>query len=114
MVRTLRRGELLGVPMDLRSRVASIDVPFLGHDAPTAVGPARIALRTGARVVVATIAPAPDGGRALTVTPIATGDLGPGAAGEIALTKRLNDELSRRILALPEAWPWMHPRWSPN
>jgi KDO2-lipid IV(A) lauroyltransferase len=114
MVRTLRRGELLGVPMDLLSRVSSIDVPFLGHAASTPVGPARIALRTGARVVVATIAPAAtgDGALALTVTPIATGDLGPGVAGELELTKRLNDELSARILALPRAWPWMHPRWS--
>jgi Kdo2-lipid IVA lauroyltransferase/acyltransferase len=111
MVRTLRRGELLGVPMDLRSRVTSIDVPFLGHAAPTPVGPARIALRTGARVVVATIAPGPDGVLALTVTPIATDDLAAGAAGELALTRRLNDELSARILALPHAWPWMHPRW---
>lgn len=111
MVRTLRKGELLGVPMDLRSRVPSIDVPFLGHATSTPVGPARIALRTGACVVVATIAPKPNGALALTVTPIATGDLLPGAAGELALTTRLNDELSARILALPRAWPWMHARW---
>ncbi|MDB4992962.1 MAG: Lipid biosynthesis lauroyl acyltransferase [Myxococcaceae bacterium] len=111
MVRTLRKGELLGVPMDLRSRVTSIDVPFLGLAASTPVGPARIALRTGACVVVATIAPTPSGTLALTVTPIATHDLLPGAAGELALTTRLNDELSLRILALPRAWPWMHPRW---
>ncbi len=112
MVRALRKGGLLGVPMDLRSRVTSVDVPFLGHPASTPIGPARIALRTGASVVVATVAPTSNGTLAVTVTPIATGDLLAGAAGELALTTRLNDELSARILALPRAWPWMHPRWS--
>jgi lauroyl/myristoyl acyltransferase len=23
----------------------------------------------------------------------------------------MNEELSRRIVALPEEWVWMHPRW---
>ncbi|MGH7293921.1 MAG: lysophospholipid acyltransferase family protein, partial [Polyangiaceae bacterium] len=44
ILRTLRRGAVLGIPMDLRSRVAACDAPFLGHPAPTPVGPARIAL----------------------------------------------------------------------
>ena len=57
IVRTLRRGGVLGVPMDLRSRVPSCETPFLGHAATTPVGPARIALRTGAAVVVGTVAP---------------------------------------------------------
>jgi Kdo2-lipid IVA lauroyltransferase/acyltransferase len=58
ILRTLRRGGVLGVPMDLRTRVPSRDVSFLGHPAPTAIGPARIALRVGAAVVVGTAAQA--------------------------------------------------------
>jgi Kdo2-lipid IVA lauroyltransferase/acyltransferase len=115
MVRVLRAGGVLGIPMDLRSRVASVDVPFLGHLAPTAIGPARLALRTGAAVVVGTLAPAQpadDGartrGHVVTVTRIPTGDV----TDAHALTSRLNDELSRRILRWPEAWPWMHDRWA--
>jgi hypothetical protein len=46
ILRALRGGHVLGVPMDLRSRVPSCDAPFLGRVAPTPVGPARIALRT--------------------------------------------------------------------
>ncbi len=39
MVRTLREGALLGMLMDLRSRVPSVAAPFLGHLAPTPIGP---------------------------------------------------------------------------
>jgi KDO2-lipid IV(A) lauroyltransferase len=113
MVRTLREGRVLGVPMDLRSRVPSIEVPFLGHPARTPVGPARIALRTGAAVVVGTAARRDEGGTlCVTATAIPTADLAPDDAGERALTERINDELSRRIRALPEEWVWMHERWS--
>jgi Kdo2-lipid IVA lauroyltransferase/acyltransferase len=110
IIRTLRRGGVLGIPMDLRSRVPSIDAPFLGSPAKTAVGPARIALRTGAPVVVGTAAPG-DGGVRITMTRIDT-DLPPDAEGERILTLRINAELSRRILAMPRAWVWMHPRWA--
>ncbi len=110
IVRVLRRGRVLGVPMDLRARVPSADVPFLGHPAPTPVGPARLALRTGARVVVVTLAPA-QGGARITATAIETGDLGAGPKGERTLTERLNRELSARILRMPEAWLWPHERW---
>ncbi len=114
IVRTLREGGVLGMPMDLCSRVASMDAPFLGHDAPTAIGPARIALRTGAAVVVGTAAPgAPRHADSLVVTAtrIPTDDLPAGRAGVAELTGRLNRELSRRILDLPNAWVWMHERW---
>jgi KDO2-lipid IV(A) lauroyltransferase len=111
ILRTLRGGGLLGIPMDLRSRVPSCDAPFLGHDAPTPVGPARIALRSGAPVVVGTAAPGPAGGLVVTATRIASGDLRADDAGARELTARINAELSRRILDLPDAWVWMHERW---
>ena len=111
ILRALRDGEVLGAPMDLRSRVASIDVPFLGHPAPTAVGPARIALRTGAAVVVGTAAPGAGAAICVTATRIATADLTRDDAGERELTTRINAEISQRILALPDAWVWMHERW---
>ncbi len=114
IIRTLRAGEVLGVPMDLRSRVASIHAPFLGRLAPTPVGPARIALRTGAAVVVGTAAPAEVGNDRplrITCTAIRTDDLADDDAGERVLTARINAELSARILALPFDWVWMHDRF---
>ena len=105
LVRVLRRGHVLGVPMDLASRVESVDVPFLGSPAPTPVGPARLALRTGAAVVVGTAARAPDGTLGIAFERIEP------SSSERELTARINAELSRRIRAMPEAWVWMHRRW---
>jgi KDO2-lipid IV(A) lauroyltransferase len=118
LLRTLRRGDVLGIPMDLASRVPSIDVPFLGRVAPTPVGPARLALRTGAAVVVGIPAPIDRSDRnlwagdlALAITRIDTRDLEATPEGERVLTERINDALSAGIRALPDAWVWMHPRW---
>jgi KDO2-lipid IV(A) lauroyltransferase len=105
LVRVLRRGGVLGVPMDLASRVPSLEVPFLGSPAPTPVGPARLALRTGAAVVVGTVARCSDGSLGLSFVRIDR------CFSEEALTARINEELSARIRALPELWPWMHRRW---
>jgi KDO2-lipid IV(A) lauroyltransferase len=120
MVRALRRGEVLGIPMDLRSRVPSIDAPFLGRLARTPLGPARLALRTGVPVVVGTVAPdrsprsvstKTGAGLVVTATRIRTDDLDADDEGTATLTGRINDELSRRIRAIPHAWVWMHERW---
>jgi KDO2-lipid IV(A) lauroyltransferase len=111
ILRTLRGGGVLGVPMDLRSRVPSCEAPFLGHPAPTAIGPARIALRARAPVVVGTAAPGPEGALVITATRIDSVGLECDEAGATELTARINAELSRRILALPHAWVWMHDRW---
>jgi KDO2-lipid IV(A) lauroyltransferase len=107
MLRTLRDGGMLGVPMDLRSRVPSIEVPFLGTPAPTARGPAQLALAARAAVVVGSVASDPaSGALSLTMTRLELS-----APDVVTLTAAINDELSRRILALPEHWLWMHPRW---
>jgi KDO2-lipid IV(A) lauroyltransferase len=105
LLRVLRRGGVLGIPMDLASRVPHVLVPFLGVPAPTPVGPARIAVRTRAAVVVGTVAPLPDGSLGLAFAKIPSCDC------EVELTRRINAELSTRIRTLPAMWPWMHQRW---
>jgi Kdo2-lipid IVA lauroyltransferase/acyltransferase len=113
LLRTLRRGGVLGIPMDLASRVPSLEVPFLGHLARTPVGPARLALRTRAEVVVGVPAPGAEvaGALELAITRIATEDLDASSESERILSTRINDALSMRIRALPASWVWMHPRW---
>jgi len=112
IVRTLRQGGVLGIPMDLRSRVPSVVAPFLGVPADTPIGPARIALRTGAEIVVGTAALGSDDALEITVTRLDTRDLPADPGGEMTLTLLINEELSRRILAMPSGWVWMHPRWA--
>lgn len=102
LLRTLRGGGILGIPMDLASRVPSVEVPFLGTPAPTPVGPAKLALRTGAAVVVGTHA----AGGVLSASRIDTRD-----CDAVCLSARINEELSRRIRETPEEWVWMHARF---
>lgn len=113
LVRVLRGGGVLGIPMDLSTRAPSIDAPFFGARAPTAIGPARLALRTRAEVVVGTAAPADDDGElVMSFVRVDTSELsGSREARETALTTLLNAELTRRIRALPSMWPWMHDRF---
>ncbi len=107
IVRTLKRHGVLGIPMDLATRAESIAVPFLGAPAPTAVGPARIAIRTGAPVVVCTVEIVANESFAVTCTRL------PSCHDERELTTRINAELTHRIRSAPDEWPWMHARFGP-
>ena len=100
-------------PLCACGRDRLIDAPFLGVTAPTPVGPARLALRTGAAVVVGVPAPAADGTLELAITRVTTADLGDASAAdrERILTTRINEALSARIRDLPDGWVWMHRRW---
>lgn len=104
-VRALRRGALVGLLCDQASDQASRDVAFLGRLAPTALGPATLARRTGARLVFAYLARLPDGRHRLVCEAIAAGD------DDLKTLAALNDRLSRAILADPPAWTWFHDRW---
>lgn len=108
ILRTLRSGGVLGAPMDLSSRVPTLEVPFLGVPARTPVGPARLALRTKARVVIGTYTAA----GTIRIRAIPTDDLTADARGERELLGRINEELSARIRAAPAHWPWMHDRFA--
>lgn len=113
MMRVLKAGRVLGIPMDLRTRAPSLLSPLLGRPAPTASGPARLALRARASVVVATAAPGSRAGEPIvvTVSRITTDDLAGDDTDAQRLTDRINAALDERIRALPTMWPWMHRRF---
>lgn len=109
LVRALRRGEVVGFLIDLNTRVASVRVPFLGVPAWTPSGPARLALRTGAVVVVAIATRA-----GVTVTRVRGAAESRARVPEAevsALTETLAAALSTAIRAEPERWIWMHDRF---
>ena len=108
VARALRRGEVVGFPMDFVGRgMPAVGCRFLGEDAQLPVGPARIALRTGAQIVAGTVAPRTGGGMVVTVEGVDTEDLAREDRSK-ALTERLAEVLERRIRELPSHWPWMH------
>jgi KDO2-lipid IV(A) lauroyltransferase len=111
LARALKRGEVVGVLVDLNTRAPSIQAGFLGRSARTVVAPARLAIARGAAVVCAMATR--DGvvieavRSARTPSPMANDD-------ELrSLVQQINDRIGAHIAREPESWIWMHPRWSP-
>jgi KDO2-lipid IV(A) lauroyltransferase len=104
---TLRGGAVLGVLIDQNIRAESTPIPFFGVPAPTPVGPAQIAIRFGAMVIVGFI----ERRGSLQVVrfeePIRT-DRGD---DPVALTATITRAIEDQIRRVPEQWVWMHDRW---
>jgi KDO2-lipid IV(A) lauroyltransferase len=109
IVRALRKGRVLGFLMDLPGRIPTRPVSLLGQPSKAPAGPARLALRLGAPVVIGSPAPGRGGVAEVHIARLPTFDLDAGEKGEAELTQRMADALSDRIRAWPAAWPWMHP-----
>jgi KDO2-lipid IV(A) lauroyltransferase len=86
-------------------------VPFLGRPAWTTDAVAKMAARHGSTIVFAFCIPDGSGHRLEFEEPIRVDQLSEDERDPVALTKRINDIISRRIAAWPELWLWMHDRW---
>ena len=86
-------------------------VPFLGHDAWTTPAPAKMAIRAGATIVFGFCIPDGLRHRLEFEEPIRADLLSEAERDPVALTKRINEMISRRIHARPDLWLWMHDRW---
>jgi KDO2-lipid IV(A) lauroyltransferase len=86
-------------------------IPFLGRPAWTTDAPAKLAARYGSTIVFAFCIPVGSGHRLEFEEPIRVDQLSEDERDPMALTKRINDIISRRIAAWPELWLWMHDRW---
>ena len=107
----LRANRWVAMLADQDARRHGVFVAFLGRPASTAVGPARIALATGAALVAGFVHREEDGRHMLEVEPPLTVD-DPGAPDAAArLTARYVALLERHVRARPEAWLWLHRRW---
>lgn len=103
IVRSLRRGKLVGLLPDLPARVESVPVAFLGQTMAMPSGPARVARAARVPLLICTLAPLPGSDRfRLHVRRI---DLPRGSLQ--AMTQRVASALSEAISAAPEWWLWM-------
>jgi len=111
LYQALRANRLVAILADQDARRAGVFVPFLGRPASTPVGPARLALATGAPILMGFVTRAADGRLELEVEPpLAAGDRrAPQAAERLTAlhTARLEAWVRRR----PELWFWLHRRW---
>ena len=85
--------------------------PFVGRPAWTTPAPARLALHHGTPIVFAFCIPDGTGHRLEFEGPIRADLLSEEERDPVALTQRINDVITKRIVARPELWLWMHDRW---
>lgn len=133
LIKGLRRGAVLGLLIDQywREERGGVLVPFLGHPAWTTVGPAALALQTGAGVIPVMIRRLPDDRHEIVYgneivlddlavqKDVASADVRNGLSPEECQEqrvfakgmRRINDAISEMIRQDPSAWLWFHHRW---
>jgi KDO2-lipid IV(A) lauroyltransferase len=109
--RALRGNRWIAMLADQDARRHGVFVPFLGRPASTALGPARIALATGAPIIMGFCWRGADGRHTLEVDP----PLDPGDPRDPRAAERLTAlhvaRLEQRVRERPECWFWLHRRW---
>ena len=108
MLRALHSGAVLGFLIDQDTDVPSVFVPFFGRRAKTPVGPAVLAARCGAPVVIGTMHRRLDGCHTIHIEPC---DLDGDVESD---TAAFTAALESRIRRHPSQWIWFHKRWRSN
>ena len=104
MFRALRKGELLAFLIDQNIRAESVKVPFFGRPALTPVGPARLAVRAEAPVMICFIERRGEKQIVHFQEPILSSD-------PYEITARLTAAIEEQVRRAPEQWVWFHNRW---
>jgi Kdo2-lipid IVA lauroyltransferase/acyltransferase len=104
----IRRGGILGFLIDQNIRTESAKVPFFGTPALTPIGPAKLAIRTGALVTSGFAERRADG-----VQIVRFGEPQEVSRDDdpIELTARYTRVIEEQIRRVPEQWVWFHERW---
>jgi KDO2-lipid IV(A) lauroyltransferase len=108
MMTSIRRGGMLAFVLDQNIRTESVKVPFFGRPALTPIGPAKLAIRTEAVVVVAVTERMEDGRHRIHFDEpwqVQRGD------DPVELTRRVTAAIEAQIRRRPEQWVWFHDRW---
>jgi len=113
MLRLIHKGRVVAVLNDQYARRSrGVFVPFFGVRASTSLGPAIVALRTGAPIVPAySVRVAPDHHRMVVLPALETPDTGDRRRDAELLTARCNAAMEEIIRAHPEQWMWSHRRF---
>ncbi|MDX1931172.1 MAG: lysophospholipid acyltransferase family protein [Capsulimonadales bacterium] len=110
LLRLLKANRAIGLLPDQNS--GDVFVPFFGVPAGTAVGPAALALHTGAALIPSYCVRLPDDTyRLLLLPPIDTRSTGNREADQLRITTEVNRVLETVIRDYPDQWLWLHNRW---
>jgi KDO2-lipid IV(A) lauroyltransferase len=112
MIQTLRRGQVVGILMDISRRFDGVEINFFGRRATATPAAAMIALRCKSPIIPAFCHRSADGKLIIRVErPIEiqrTKDL---RADLQTNTQLITDRIERAVRNYPEQWNWMLKRW---
>jgi KDO2-lipid IV(A) lauroyltransferase len=107
ILQTLRSGRILAMLIDQNIDAENVELPFFGIPALTPVGPARLAIRSGAAAIAAFIERRGSRQHVRFESPLFTRkDDDPRE-----LTRIMTESIERQVRRCPEQWVWMHKRW---
>lgn len=109
--KSLRANRWVAMLGDQDARSAGVFVPFFGQLTSTPRGPADIALRTGAPVIMGFPVRRPDGRHEIALEPPLAVPEGRDEAAVIELTARHTARLEWWVRERPDQWLWLHRRW---
>lgn len=109
--RTLRQGRWVGILADQDARRHGVFVPFFGKLASTPEGPARLALATGAAIIIGTDHRLDDGRHVIRLDKPYHPEGPLDDANVLRVTAWHTAVLEQRIRESPASWFWLHRRW---
>lgn len=111
LMRALSKGRAVALMNDQKFN-EGLAVPFFGHNAMTAPGPSRLAMKYNVPVVpVSTVRTGPARFRVTIHEPIAPPDTGDSEADLRTLVSAITAFVEARIREHPSQWFWQHRRW---
>lgn len=110
VLRKLKEGGIVAILPDQKSE--DVFVPFFGRLTGTVAGPATLALKTGAPILIVFCLRMAGGTYKIEMPPdvdqTSTGDLD---ADRIRIMADVTAEIEKVIRKYPEQWLWLHDRW---
>lgn len=107
MLQTLKRGQILAALIDQNIQAENAMIPFFGKPAPTPIGVAKMAIRSGAACIAIFIERRGD----MQVVRIEEPILTRRNDDPVEITARMTLAIEQQIRRVPEQWVWMHERW---
>jgi KDO2-lipid IV(A) lauroyltransferase len=114
LIDVLKRNEILILVADQDARSHGVFVEFLGRLASTARGPAVLALRTGAPIIVTCLIRQGIKHTMIISEPIRLIKTGNWKQDILINTRQWCEILEKFIYKYPEQWFWLHQRWKTN
>lgn len=112
VVAALRNGDMVSMLIDQHAQKEAVSVDFFGKPAMTHASAARLAIRTGCKVIVCSGFRYPDGSfGGIFSDPIETIQTGDREQDILVNTQRYVKAIEVHVRKNPQDWMWMHRRW---